>query len=106
MMKQIALAALAVVTLATATVSSNTQAQAGNGGAIVAGAVIGLAAGLIAGSAHAGNDRDYRPRREREYGYRPQREPVRTVCEVQETYNKYGEFVGEREVCRKVRNRY
>jgi len=106
MMKKIALAALAVVTLATATVSSNTQAQAGNGGAIVAGAVIGLAAGLIAGSAHAGNNHGYRPRRERGYDYRPVRAPSRTVCEVQEKFNKWGEYVGQRRVCWQERSRY
>ena len=106
MMKKIALAALAVVTLATATVSTNTQAQAGNGGAIVAGAVIGLAAGLIAGSAHAGNNHGYRPRRERGYDYRPVRAPSRTVCVIEDKYNKWGEYLGEREVCRTVRNRY
>ena len=98
--------AFALVAATLAVTAAPQKAEAGNGGAIVAGAVIGLAAGLIAGSAHGANDHGYRPRRERDHGYRPQRETSRTVCEIQETYNKYGEFIGEREVCRKVRNRY
>jgi hypothetical protein len=106
MMKQIALAAVAVVTLATATVSSNTQAEAknNNGGAFLAGAIIGGATAIIAGSAYAGHGYD-RPRRERGYD-RPHREPSRTVCEVREQYNKWGEFLGERRVCWKERGRY
>jgi hypothetical protein len=102
MMKQIALAALAVVTLATATVSSNTQAQAGNGGAIIAGAIFGGAVAIIAGAAH-GADRGYdRPRRDRGYD----RAPARKVCEVQEQFNKWGEYVGSRRVCWTERSRY
>jgi hypothetical protein len=107
MMKKIALTALAVMTLATATVSANTQAEAknNNGGAFLAGAIIGGAAAIIAGSAY-GADRGYdRPRRERGYD-RPHREPARTVCEVREEFNKWGEYVGSRRVCFKERGRY
>lgn len=107
MLKKIALTALAVMTLATATVSSHTQAEAksNNGGAFLAGAIIGGAAAIIAGSAY-GADRGYdRPRRDRGYD-RPHRAPVRTVCEVQEQFNKWGEYLGTRRVCFQERSRY
>jgi hypothetical protein len=115
MMKKIALAALAVVTLATATVSSNTQAEAknNNGDAFLAGAIIGGAAGLIAGHGYRPHrDDGYRPHRDygyrphRDYDYRPVRAPSRTVCEVREQFNKWGEYVGARRVCWKERSRY
>jgi hypothetical protein len=107
MMKQIALTALAVVTLATATVSTHTEAQAknNNGGAFLAGAIIGGAAAIIAGSAY-GADRGYdRPRRDRGYD-RPHRDHGRKVCEVREQFNKWGEYVGSRKICWTERARY
>jgi hypothetical protein len=105
MMKHIALAALAVVTLATATVSSHTEAKAGNGGAVIAGIIIGGAAALIAGAAH-GDDAGYdRPHRDRGYD-RPNRAPGRKVCEVQEQFNKWGEYIGNRKTCWIERSRY
>jgi hypothetical protein len=104
MMKKIALAALAVMTLATATVSTNSQAQAGNGGAFIAGAIIGGATAIIAGSAYADHGYD-RPRRDRGYD-RPYRAPSHTVCEVREQFNKWGEYVGTRKICWKERSRY
>jgi hypothetical protein len=63
--------AFALVAATLAVTAAPQKAEAGNGGAVVAGAVIGLAAGLIAGHAYAGPHYAYRPGRVYyRYGYR------------------------------------
>jgi BA14K-like protein len=63
--------AFALVAATLAVTAAPQKAEAGNGGAIVAGAVIGLAAGMIAGSAYAGPHYYHGPRRVYHgYGYR------------------------------------
>jgi hypothetical protein len=85
--KKFALAALAVATLVTGTLANNDKAHAADPGAFVAGAIIGGAAGLIAGSAHG-------------HGYyHPRYAPTRRVCEFRERYNRWGHYIGVKRVC-------
>jgi hypothetical protein len=87
--KTFAAVALTALTLTTATLATSSPAEArrfGPGFGLAAGLVIGGA--LAAGAAHAHYGYGY---------YGPRR-----VCSVVERFNRWGEYVGTREVCRIV----
>lgn len=91
-LKTLALAALATLTAATATVSTTTTAEAGwrPEHAFAAGLATGFVAPVIIGAAT-------RPHyvADEEVIVRPRRS-----CYVEERYNRYGDYVGTRRVCR------
>jgi hypothetical protein len=74
-------------------VVDDVERQLEGGGAFVAGAIIGGAAGLIAGSAHGHGY--YGPGPVYHGGYAP----TRRVCAFRDRYNKWGHYIGTKRVC-------